>query len=155
MGRLITADFAIAQSQGWGYWKAMEVKGDFALTGVYPKDGRLENGGVARDNKLLWALGNWSFFVRPGYKRVEMSGADDLSKVCSSAFVSPDGRKLVAVFVNSSFDAVPVSFSGELAKKPFDAFKTDSASNLAKTASGASGSFTMTPRSIATLAWDL
>ena len=147
MGRLITADFAIAQSQGWGYWKAMEVKGDFALTGVYPKDGRLENGGVARDNKLLWALGNWSFFVRPGYKRVEMSGADDLSKVCSSAFVSPDGRKLVAVFVNSSFDAVPVSFSGE--------FKTDSASNLAKTASGASGSFTMTPRSIATLAWDL
>ena len=155
MGRLITADFAIAQSQGWGYWKAMEVKGDFALTGVYPKDGRLENGGVARDNKLLWALGNWSFFVRPGYKRVEMSGADDLAKVCSSAFVSPDGRKLVAVFVNSSFDAVPVSFSGELAKKPFDAFKTDSASNLAKTASGASGSFTMTPRSIATLAWDL
>lgn len=155
MGRLITADFTIAQSQGWGYWKAMEVRGDFALTGVYPKNGRLENGGVARDNKLLWALGNWSFFVRPGYKRAEISGADDLAKVCASAFVSPDGKKLVAVFVNSSFDSVPVSFSGNLAEKPFDAFKTDSASNLAKTASGAAGSFVAAPRSITTLTWDL
>lgn len=155
MGRLITADLSIAQSRGWGYWKGMEVKGDFALTGVYPKDGKLENGGVVRDNKILWALGNWSFFVRPGFKRVEISGADDLAKVSSSAFVSPDGKRVVAVFVNSSYESYPAKFKGELADKEFSVYKTDSNSSLAKIAESLSGGFTFTPRSITTLVWDL
>lgn len=59
-------DLSIAQSRGWGYWKGMEVKGDFALTGVYPKDGKLESGGVVRDNKILWGAWKLELLCAPG-----------------------------------------------------------------------------------------
>ncbi|MFR6032025.1 MAG: hypothetical protein ACLUKN_01890 [Bacilli bacterium] len=110
MARIISLDLTIAQSQGWGYWKGMEVKGDHALVGLYPKNGRLEDGGVARANKMLWALGNYSLFIRPGFKRVDLAGADDVSNVLGSAFISPDGKRIVAVFVNSSSTLVPRTY---------------------------------------------
>jgi hypothetical protein len=67
--------------------------------------------GTARDNKLMWAFGNYSRFVRPAMVRVEASLdshgnnfiADDNLMV--SAFSSPDGKKLVVVVVNTTESA--------------------------------------------------
>ena len=159
MCRLIYADIVIGGSNAWGYWKAMEINGNNALTGVYPKDGDITKGGVARPNKLLWALGNYSFFIRPGYKRVALVGADDIDKVAASAYISPDGKRIVAVFVNSSFNeysaniALPKSFKDKL--KNISAFRTDSASDLANLRLSDKDSTTIVPRSITTLVWDL
>ena len=136
----------------------MEIKGDFALTGVYPHDGRLENGGVARANKLLWALGNFSLFVRPEYKRVDLSGASDLDTVAGVAFISPDGKRVVAVFVNSSFEksdakiALPDKYKGAKAR----AFRTDANMNLGNLqVDEGERKFRIAPRSITTIVFDL
>ena len=157
MARIIHSDFVNTNSTAWGYWKGIEIKGDHALVGVYPTNGRLEDGGVARANKLLWALGNYSLFIRPDFKRIELSGANDLDKTAGTAFVSPDGKRIVAVFVNSSFerDTAKVSLPENFKNAKVRAFRTDANSDLANIwADESSREFTIAPRSITTLVFD-
>ncbi|HQK96296.1 MAG TPA: glycoside hydrolase family 30 beta sandwich domain-containing protein, partial [Armatimonadota bacterium] len=53
-------------------------------------------------SKTLWVLGNWSRYVRPGFRRVAADLAPARDDVLPSAFVSPDGRRFVIVVVNTS-----------------------------------------------------
>lgn len=103
LGRIIHSDMVDSDALSWSYWKAMEVNGDHALIALDCKDGNLMNKGTVRDSKILWALGNYSLFIRPGFQRIGLTGADELDAVAASAYLSPNGRRLVVVMVNSSF----------------------------------------------------
>ena len=50
-----------------------------------------------------WAMKHFSYFINPGFKRV--SATDNDSNVSSSAYLSPDGLRLVVVLINSSATA--------------------------------------------------
>ena len=50
-----------------------------------------------------WAMKHFSYFINPGFKRV--SATDNDSNVSSSAYLSPDGLRLVVVLINSSASA--------------------------------------------------
>lgn len=159
IGRIVYSDFVNANALSWGYWKGMEIKGDYALIGVYPvKTGRLEDGGFAVPNKILWGLGNFSFFVRPGFKRVDMLGASDLDGVAGVAFASPDGKRVVAVLVNSSFDVkrAQISLPAKYKNAKARAFRTDANMDLANlwVDEGAT-EFVVAPRSLTTIVYDL
>ena len=159
IGRIIYSDFVNSKATAWGYWKGMEVNGNYALIGVYPVDGDLTKGGVVRDNKILWALGNYSLFVRPGYKRIELAGANNLDKVAGVAFVSPDAKRIVAVFVNSSFekDTADIDFPDAFEDRVENVrvFRTDANMNLANVQAQSKDSFVIAPRSITTVVFDL
>lgn len=111
MARIIHSDFVDTDAVSWCYWKGMELRGDHALIALHAKDGDIYKGGHVQSNKLLWTLGNFSRFVRPGYVRVALDGADDLDTLAGTAFISPDGGQLVAVFVNSSFEDISVDIA--------------------------------------------
>lgn len=134
LGRLVYSDFVHAGATSWGYWKGMEINGNHALVSLYPTDGDLQKGGLVRTNKMLWALGNYSFFIRPGYIRIDLQGADDLDTLVSSAYLAPDKSRIVAVHVNSSFKMMPVrvSFlqSSDKKIKKVSAYKTDDRTDL-------------------------
>lgn len=134
MAKLIHTDLVHAGAPSWGYWKAFEINGDHALTGVYPKNGDICQGGSVFTRKKLWVLGNYSFFVRPGWKRVELSGADNLGRVFASAFMSPDGKKVAVVAVNVSYEPADFNFSlegkGAENLKKVSAFMTNESANL-------------------------
>ena len=66
-------------------------------------NGDLKDGGTLTADKNLWVLGNFSRFIRPGYKRINIEGADDMSSLLGSAWLSPDENEVVAVFVNLSY----------------------------------------------------
>lgn len=162
MGRLVYGDLVYAGARSWGYWKGMEVNGNHALIALYPTDGDLKKGGFVRTNKMLWALGNYSFFIRPGYKRIDLEGADDLNTLVGSAFLAPDKSRIVAVYINSSFETVPVSMSffqswDEKVKK-VSVYKTDDRTDLAnmyvaeKFLPGAE--YMIPPRSLVTMVFD-
>ncbi len=53
-------------------------------------------------SKALRALGQYSKFIRPGYERVSLTGADDLNGLMASAWQDADSGKLVIVAVNRS-----------------------------------------------------
>ena len=111
MGRLIHSDMTVADAEAWGYWKAMELNGDHALIALRAEDGDILKGGTASANKILWALGNYSFFIRPGFVRIGCDGADDLDGLAVSAYMSPERDRIVLVGVNSGFSAENISLS--------------------------------------------
>lgn len=112
MGKLIQCDLTIGNMSAWSYWTAFSQemwgqKNRFHLIRVNTtgdtgeeSTGDLKNGGKLTADKNLWVLGNFSRFIRPGYKRINMEGADDMTSLLGSAWLSPEKNEVVAVFVN-------------------------------------------------------
>ncbi len=108
MSRVIHNDITVAGCASWSYWTAMSVerwgqKNRFELIKTTPKDGEysddFKNGGSVAANPNLWVLGNYSLFVRPGYKRIDLT-LNESKDFFGSAYVAPDGSKLVVVLTN-------------------------------------------------------
>ena len=158
MARLIHSDFVDVDAVSWCYWKGMELRGDHALISLHATDGDIHKGGYVTANKMLWVLGNYSRFIRPGYVRVELEGANDLDGLAASAYVSPEGDKVVAVFVNSSFEDVPVEIALSKAwnKKmsSVTSYRTDARHDLAKAVTGQGTNHTIAARGVTTVVID-
>lgn len=162
LGRLVYSDFVYAGAKAWGYWKGMEVNGNHALISLYPTDGDLLKGGIIRSNKMLWALGNYSFFIRSGYVRISLRGAEDLNSLVASAYQAPSQSRIVVVYVNSSFEMIPVRITllqgwNEKVKK-VSIFRTDERSDLANMCVPENFSkdveYAIPPRSLVTMIFD-
>lgn len=108
MSKIIHNDLTVANVTSWSYWTAMSVerysqKNRFELIkttpagGEYSDDFTAEGTVVATDN--LWVLGNYSLFIRPGYVRVALDHKEN-KNFFGSAWLSPDGSKIVAVYTN-------------------------------------------------------
>jgi len=50
-----------------------------------------------------WGMKHFSYFIQPGYRRVSASDSDP--NVRSSAYLSPDGLRLVVVLINTNATA--------------------------------------------------
>ncbi len=126
MGKVIYCDLLYGNMVGWSYWTAFAQekwghKNRFHLIRLNAADdigeesnADLKKGGILTADKNLWVLGNYSRFIRPGYQRVEVSGADEMNGLMGTAWLSPDAGTLVAVFVNMDKGSREVSlkFSG-------------------------------------------
>lgn len=90
----------------WQFWTAMDTQRDPDFGLRYYLIDRALDCPVHKPTKLLWALGHYSRFIRPGYVRVEAKRADGLDAVSGadrellSAYLSPDGGELVLVAIN-------------------------------------------------------
>lgn len=108
MAKIIHSDLAFANVTSWSYWTSMGVelwghKNRFLLIALVP-GGSVYNPvtqpGTATDMPTLWALGNYSYFIRPGYLRIDLAGADNLSGLMGTAYMAPDSSQVVAVYIN-------------------------------------------------------
>lgn len=106
VARIIHHDIVYAGAKSWQWWRA--VGGDYkdGLIREYTnddlKDGRVE------DSKLMWALGNYSRFIRPGAVRLSVSAFDqagnlipggdtDQKGLMCSAYQNADGSYAVVL----------------------------------------------------------
>ncbi|HNY88142.1 MAG TPA: glycoside hydrolase family 30 beta sandwich domain-containing protein, partial [Candidatus Hydrogenedentes bacterium] len=108
-------------------------------------------------SKTLWALGNFSRFIRPGARRVGLEGADDLEGLLGSAYRSASRQELAVVLINRGMTAERVSLrvhglpEGRTIKT-FTPHVTSDVEDLAALPPvAADGDFTVPPRSVATL----
>jgi O-glycosyl hydrolase len=108
MAKIIHSDLAFANVTSWSYWTSMGVelwghKDRFLLIALVPGGGvynPVTQPGTATDMPTLWALGNYSYFIRPGYLRIDLAGADNLNGLMGTAYMAPDSSQIVAVYVN-------------------------------------------------------
>ena len=156
VARVIHHDLCYADAESWSWWRA--CGGDYkdGLIRVYeprrsasfgvgrgeafspPSEGSGEVVGsgevLARDSRLLWALGNYSRFVRPGAVRYEVEGPEDPYGLMVSAYRNTDGSWVV----------VAINYSEQ--EQPFaPSFSAGSGSVLAPAFSAGSGSATAPP----------
>ena len=81
--------------------------------------------------RRLYTFGNFARFVRPGYRRVTVYGAEAETKL--SAFVSGDGKELVLVSINPlEQEATLYVKLGETAGTPVKGFRTSETEDLAE-----------------------
>jgi O-glycosyl hydrolase len=100
-----------------------------------------------------WAIKHFSAYTSPGWKRVETSTTDPAIKL--SAFVSPDGRRVTAVALNTS-DTAPatlqLSLPGYAHKLRPQVYRTAGDEQFKHLAEpGANNTLEMPPQSIATV----
>jgi len=97
VARVIHHDLKYADAESWSWWRA--CGGDYkdGLIRVWDREHR------SQDSKLLWAMGNYSRFVRPEAVRYEVSGAEDPYGLMVTAYQNKDGH-WVCVAINYSSD---------------------------------------------------
>ncbi|GAA3510907.1 hypothetical protein GCM10022393_25700 [Aquimarina addita] len=164
LAKIIYADLEIAGVSMWDYWTALErerwdQKNRFYLIKLIPGGGdyaSLENSGSINVDKNLWALGNFSRFIRPGYQRVSTNGAGNLNSLMGVSFVSPDQSELVTVYTNWSDSDVNIRQSlKNLPNNTYaeyaEVYITDASNDLKKVANHTlSNAFTVPDKSIVT-----
>lgn len=108
VARIIHHDLVYAQAGSWQWWRS--VGGDYKDGLIREHSDRSLANGRVEDSKLLWAMGNYSRFVRPGAVRLPLSaygksnqaipeGDTDQQGLMGSAYRNADGS-LVLVMIN-------------------------------------------------------
>lgn len=103
VARMIHHDLVFADARSWQWWRA--VGGDYkdGLLFQYREPGAASDTIV--DSRLLWSLGNYSRFIRPGAVRLDVtrdgsvspdSATDPYGLMCS-AYRNEDGSDVVVV----------------------------------------------------------
>ena len=94
VARVIHHDLVYGNAESWSWWRALG--GDYrdGLIRVLSNDGW--KSGKAIDAKLLWALGNYSRFIRPGARRYDMQVFDTQGSLIKDGETEPYGLMLSA-----------------------------------------------------------
>jgi O-glycosyl hydrolase len=145
---VIHNDLTNANASAWHWW--------IALSPYNYKDGLIyvdksKTGGTYQPAKMLWALGNYSQFIRPGAIRVAATVGADTGNVLVSSFRNTD-QKLVTVIINKSNEAVtvePALTTGTLGTTRH--YQTSAVASLTPVVVNQKGRFTVAPKSITTL----
>jgi O-glycosyl hydrolase len=165
VARIIHHDLTLTHARSWQWWTAI-TQVDFKDGLVYLDDGSegdtgrmgghvesLMHDGIVRESKLLWVLGNYSRFVRPGMIRVKCDVEPKQSPVdglLASAYQGSAG-KIVVVLVNLSQDEALCDLGSD---RKATVYTTSEASSLRK-GEQLSPRITIPARSVATVCLDI
>jgi O-glycosyl hydrolase len=153
VARVIHNDLSVSNASAWHWWLAISPY-DYKDGLVYI-DKQKEDGDYYQ-SKILWALGNYSRFVKPGYKRVgiEVNKAKQQNpELLVSAYHSESNAELVFVLVNSGIKDISVNLTADgnlMAVKGVYVTSKDSNLEHSRTDSSAD-SITIPARSIVTV----
>ncbi|WP_321345244.1 glycoside hydrolase [uncultured Draconibacterium sp.] len=131
VARVIHSDLTIANARSWDWWTALS-QFNYKDGLVHLDDGKgpgvnndtsqlnydLRFDGEITETKLLWAMGNYSRFVRPDMVRIDAKIDNGLPLVEQAtdlqvaAFKELSSGKLVFVFMNYKDEDKPVSLAG-------------------------------------------
>lgn len=115
VARTIHFDLTEANAAAWQWWTAVSKVDykDGLLYTDYTQPGDEQN---ILTSKILWSLGNYSRFIRPGAVRIALSGLSQEagSGLLGSAYVHEEEQSMTAVLVNDSLEEkrVQLTLSG-------------------------------------------
>jgi len=166
VAKVIHYDLTITNVSSWQWWLAVSPYNySDALVYINDPSGQInvsnsKQDGVVLDSKQLWALGNYSRFIRPGMKRVEagVQGVTDpvvaAGSLMVSAYKDESNKKLVVVVVNPENTKKNLQLKGTTTTLNFtgnvNLYTTDFSYNLKKSVASASN-IDIAPHSIVTV----
>lgn len=166
MSRVIHNDLTVANVSSWSYWTSMDVphyghKNRFVLIKLTPAGGEwgdiTAGDGSYTVTPNLWVLGNYSRFVRPGYRRVDTAHDENLD-FFGSSYVSADGKTLVSVYTNKTDKTLYLTdeFEGRDAVKAMRTYTTTATKHLTPTNIATNGGHAiLEPQSVTTVIYEL
>ncbi|OJV14802.1 MAG: xylanase [Dyadobacter sp. 50-39] len=148
IARVIHNDLVNAQATAWHWWLSVSPY-DYKDGLIYIDKNKTD--GSYRSSKMLWALGNYSRFVRPGARRIEATSSLGTDGLLVSSYLNTN-NELVTVLVNNDNEGreVQLSFGSGQKAGAARAYETSAARDLAPI-SGSNGKFSIKGRSIVTV----
>jgi len=121
VARVIHHDLVYANASAWQWWRSVAT-GNYKDGLIYSQPDKTMLDGTIEDSKLMWALGNYSRFIRPNAIRLGVAaynskqekvddGDTDQFALMVSAYQNVDGKLAVVVINYSNADK---SFNLEL-----------------------------------------
>jgi O-glycosyl hydrolase len=125
MTREIMDDLVWGGVSSWQYWIAVS-RYNFRDGLIYVNESEREIVPIKR----LWAMGNFSRFIRPGFRRFEVEHDSTVLRVVGCK--NPDGGRLVVVVMNPGTESeeVELHFTKAGGANIFDAYETSEKSDL-------------------------
>lgn len=168
VARIIHNDLVLSNASSWQWWTALS-RADYKDGLIYLDDGTnngsmttdyCKNDGYARSSKLMWALGNFSFFIRPNMIRIDIENQDpeaSSSDVMISAYKDSALQKLVIVAINTRDveQKYQLELDGKIKNKKLIPYITSSISNLEKGGETTADNIIIPPQSVVTLVGEL
>ena len=113
IARIIHYDLSVANASAWQWWLAVS-KYDYKDGLIFTNYGVNGTYQSIIQSKSLWALGNYSRYIRPGSQRIDCNGANDRYGLMASAYVDSSTSKIIAVLINASSGSkqIKLNFSG-------------------------------------------
>lgn len=165
MSRVIHNDLTVANVSSWSYWTSMDVsrwghKNRFLLISLVPAngvDGDIAQEGTFAATPTLWVLGNYSRFIRPGYRRISLTLKESMN-FFGSAWISPDKKQIVAIYTNYANKGVRLyekreGWDGYV--KAITTYTTTSIDNLVEECMETDKQVILAPKSVTTVVYDL
>ncbi|MCE7064955.1 glycoside hydrolase [Dyadobacter sp. CY326] len=149
VAKVIHNDLVNANATAWHWWTS--------ISAYNYKDGLIyidknKTGGAYQSSKILWALGNYSRFVRPGAIRVDAEIVDDKSGLLISSYKNANNQ-LVTVIVNEQQTKADIEIKPKGFKlSKLKIFKTSADADLKPVpANGSSNVVSVEARSVVTI----
>jgi O-glycosyl hydrolase len=157
LARIIHTDLVHGNATGWSFWTAINQSTfqdhPFRFNLILSKpnaNSPTHTDGTFDDVKNLWALGNFSRFIRPGMVRFEVLDAafGDDAKAAENFMISgyknPTDNTIVLVCINNTDKNRAISFSNytsefEIVGGKFDVYTTSAVNNLTKSTANFDG----------------
>ena len=157
LARTIHMDLAVANAAAWQWWLAISPY-DYKDGLIYIDKTKAD--GNYQVSKMLWALGNYSRYIRPGAVRVDARLEQNLgtdNQLLVSAYKNATGKQLITVVVNSA--TTPTDLRLKLSQKKLGSVRTYATSATADLQPGSvvktDQPVHLAPRSITTLVSDI
>ena len=144
IARVIHTDLALANAASWSWWLAVSPS-DYKDGLVYVSDvsgnmGELsatKSDCIIYRSKMLWAVGNFSRFVRPGMKRVSAvpdsyTNSEDAAKnLMISTYKDEANKQVVVVIINMTTASKNINLTGvNFASGSVKSYTTSGSKNL-------------------------
>ncbi|SDF51860.1 O-Glycosyl hydrolase [Mucilaginibacter pineti] len=149
MAGVIHTDLTAANASAWQWWLAISPY-DYKDGLIYVDKNKTD--GNYYPSKMLWVLGNYSRFIKPGAIRVDADAATtpELKKpLLVSAFTK--GKDVTIVIINQNTDETPVSLNTGNSKITLTKRYTTSQTEELKPGSITGNNITVPARSVVTL----
>ncbi len=126
VAKTIHNDLVNGQATAWHWWTA--------ISAYQYKDGLIyvdknKTDGVFEDSKILWALGNFSRFIRPGAERISIEMKSE-SPYLVSAYKDSQRKQIIVVCINSTNEKSKFQFSGFKTNKKAMGYTTSESEKL-------------------------
>ena len=125
VARLIHTNLAVANASAWQWWTAVSLNEDVPIQ-LLPLEGMsgesVKYDGTVLPTKMFWATANYSFFVRPGMRRIDVrASGNEVTplEAATSLMLSSytDGFQVVTVIVNYADTDKCISLKCDRARK--------------------------------------
>jgi O-glycosyl hydrolase len=153
--RMIHLDMTLAETNAFLFWWL------WTNGGADPAGSLITvNNGVVSPAVRLFAMGQYSRFIRPGWRRID-STASPVTGVYSSAYRHPSSRKIAVVLINETASSLSVTIGLEGAPgfASLEAWRTSGTEKLEKVSgpdlTGGGAEVTLPAKSVTTLYGDI